>query len=87
MPGKTVTAAARDDSKDFIRSYKSAGHLVDSAVTAHGNDNLLRGITGEIDGITGKTGVRNLAAILLQALDYPLLLTLTPRNGIYYIKN
>lgn len=87
MPGKAVAAAARDDSKDFIRSDKSAGHFVDSAVTSHCNDNVFRCITGEIDGITGKTGVHNLAATLLQAPDYPLFLAFAARNGIYYIKN
>lgn len=87
MPSKTVAAAARDYPKDFACTYKSASHLVDSAVTAHGNDNILRSITGEIDGITGKTGVRNLAATLLQAPDYPLFLAFAARNGIYYIKN
>ena len=87
MSGKAVATAARDYPKDFACTYKSAGHLVDSAVTAHGNDNVLRSITGEIDGITGKTGVRYPATALLQALDYPLFLAFTARNGIYYIKN
>lgn len=87
MAGKAVAAAARDYPEGFACAYEAAGHLVDSAVTAHGNDNVLHGIMGKIYGITGKTGVCNLAAALLQTPDYPPLLAFAARNGIHYVKN
>lgn len=87
MPGKAVATTARDYPEGFACAYKSSGYLVHRPVTSHCNDNVFRCITGEIDGITGKTGVHNLAATLLQAPDYPLFLAFAARNGIYYIKN